>query len=225
MEGKAPELWHAGHGADRARCLQHRRRPHDRAARASSRGTPCSSSSGRRPAAPSRTLPRPAEAALASLTGAWDVAFQAGRGAPGRDQRSTPWARGATAPTPGVKYFSGTATYTKTIQAPAEWFKAGREAVARPGRREEYRRGLGQRQAARHLLEDAVPRGRDVGPQAGRQHPGDQGHQPLGQPPDRRLSSPASRRNTPTRRSQFYRADSPLLPSGLLGPVRVVRIE
>ncbi len=26
---------------------------------------------------------------------------------------------------PGVKYFSGVATYTKTLQAPAEWFRKG----------------------------------------------------------------------------------------------------
>ncbi len=25
----------------------------------------------------------------------------------------------------GVKYFSGTATYTKTVDAPASWFKSG----------------------------------------------------------------------------------------------------
>jgi len=27
----------------------------------------------------------------------------------------------------GVKYFSGTGTYSKTVQAPAEWFKSGQE--------------------------------------------------------------------------------------------------
>jgi hypothetical protein len=30
-----------------------------------------------------------------------------------------------------VKYFSGTGTYSKTIDAPAEWFKAG--AALKPG--------------------------------------------------------------------------------------------
>ena len=33
--------------------------------------------------------------------------------------------RGATVPDKGVKYFSGTGTYTKTIQASADWFKSG----------------------------------------------------------------------------------------------------
>ena len=61
-----------------------------------------------------------------------------------------------------------------------------REALPRSGRREEHRRGDGEREASRHVLEDAVPRGRDLGAQAGREHARDQGDQPVGQPADRR---------------------------------------
>ena len=57
------------------------------------------------------------------MDGPWDVSFPDG-GAPAKitlDNLSS-WHENADA---GVKYFSGTGTYTKTIQAPAEWFKAG----------------------------------------------------------------------------------------------------
>ncbi|MBP1766624.1 MAG: Alpha-L-arabinofuranosidase precursor, partial [Candidatus Aminicenantes bacterium] len=74
--------------------------------------------------APSRALLVPAETTLASITGAWDVAFQADRGAPAKVSLDAlgSWSEN---PDPGVKYFSGTAIYTKAVQAPAEWFKAG----------------------------------------------------------------------------------------------------
>jgi hypothetical protein len=61
---------------------------------------------------------------LATVDGAWDVSFQPDRGAPASvkfDQLSS-WSENADA---GVKYFSGTGTYTKTIQASADWFKDG----------------------------------------------------------------------------------------------------
>lgn len=61
---------------------------------------------------------------LTTVEGPWDVGFQENLGAPARLQfaRLGSWTANAEA---GVKFFSGTATYTKTIRAPRDWFKAG----------------------------------------------------------------------------------------------------
>jgi hypothetical protein len=75
-------------------------------------------------AAPSRTLPKLVETQLATLDGAWNVSFQAGRGAPAsiKLDKLASWSDN---PDEGVKYFSGTGAYTTTVQAQAGWFKAG----------------------------------------------------------------------------------------------------
>jgi hypothetical protein len=72
----------------------------------------------------SRTLPQVVETELATVEGPWNVAFQPGRGAPASITLDSlmSWTDVAHA---GVKYFSGTGTYTKTIQASPEWFKKG----------------------------------------------------------------------------------------------------
>jgi hypothetical protein len=79
----------------------------------------------RKPASsPSHTLPKLAETQLAAGDGAWNVRFQPGRGAPASItlDKLASWSDN---PDAGVKYFSGTGTYTTTIQAPADWFKPG----------------------------------------------------------------------------------------------------
>ncbi|HSZ16396.1 MAG TPA: glycosyl hydrolase [Terracidiphilus sp.] len=71
-----------------------------------------------------RRLPEESDAQLATVNGPWKVDFEAGRGAPASialDQLSS-WSDSADK---GVKYFSGTGTYTDTLNAPAEWFKKG----------------------------------------------------------------------------------------------------
>jgi hypothetical protein len=72
--------------------------------------------------ATSRTLPQVVETQLATVEGSWNLSFQAGRGAPASITLDTlmSWSDSADA---GVKYFSGTGAYTKTIQAAADWFK------------------------------------------------------------------------------------------------------
>jgi len=83
----------------------------------------------RRPAAsPSRTLSRAVESLLATVTNAWDVTFPAGFGAPPKARFRTLASWTVDADT-GVKYFSGTATYTTTIQAPKSWFKPGAQVL------------------------------------------------------------------------------------------------
>jgi hypothetical protein len=72
----------------------------------------------------SRTLPEIVETKLATLDDSWDVSFQPGRGAPAsvKLDRLASWNDNADK---GVRYFSGTGTYTKTIQASADWFRPG----------------------------------------------------------------------------------------------------
>ena len=72
----------------------------------------------------SHTLPHLTDTTVTTIDGPWKVAFQPGRGAPEAitlDQLSD-WSQNNDA---GVKYFSGIGTYTKTVQASAEWFRKG----------------------------------------------------------------------------------------------------
>jgi hypothetical protein len=68
---------------------------------------------------PSTGIPT-TETLLAALEGAWDVSFQPDRGAPATITLGSlnSWSESSDA---GVKYFSGTATYAKTFQASSEW--------------------------------------------------------------------------------------------------------
>jgi alpha-L-rhamnosidase/F5/8 type C domain len=62
------------------------------------------------------------ETTLTTLTGPWTVTFQAGRGAPAsiKMNQLSDW---STNDDPGVKYFSGVGTYTKIVEAAPEWFR------------------------------------------------------------------------------------------------------
>jgi len=148
-----------------------------------------------------RNLPQPRERPLGSVDGPWGVRFQPDRGAPANAtfDRLSPWNESAD---PGVKYFSGTATYEKTIQAPVAWFEDGGELWL----------DLGE---VKNLAEVRV-NGESLGI--------------VWTEPFRVNVSKALRpgenkleiRVTNLWVNAFYQADSPLLPSGLLGPVRVV---
>ena len=72
----------------------------------------------------SHTLPATAEAELAAVNGSWKVSFQPGRGAPPSItlRKLASWTARSDA---GVKYFSGTGTYTTTLDTKADWFKKG----------------------------------------------------------------------------------------------------
>ncbi len=74
--------------------------------------------------AESLSLPKPVESQLTTVEGPWDVSFQSGRGAPAsvKLDELISWSDSQDR---GVKYFSGIGTYTKTIQASSEWFKHG----------------------------------------------------------------------------------------------------
>ena len=72
----------------------------------------------------SRTVPVPSETVLTQVDDPWTVDFQPDRGAPASIslEKLASWSDNADS---GVKYFSGTGTYTTIIDAPESWFTSG----------------------------------------------------------------------------------------------------
>ena len=64
-----------------------------------------------------RVLPDPIHTTVANVKGPWEVEFQAGRGAPksAKFEELSDWSDSSNS---GIKYFSGTATYLNTIEIP-----------------------------------------------------------------------------------------------------------
>jgi hypothetical protein len=80
-----------------------------------------------RNAAPQRTpAPAKSDTWLATIEGPWTVTFPPNWGAPASVEMSDliSWTANSD---PGVKYFSGTATYSKTIRADRSWFRPGQQ--------------------------------------------------------------------------------------------------
>ena len=150
-------------------------------------------------------------------------------------------------PNAGVRYFSGTASYEKEIEIPADRLSRRTRALARSGPGERLCRGIPERPGFRRAVETAVPRKRHgcgtPGPNklvvkvtnlwpnrliGDEQLPPDcewQGKQ-LKEWPQWLLEGKPS----PTGRLTFttwhhYTKDSPLLESGLLGPVTLRTAE
>jgi hypothetical protein len=72
----------------------------------------------------SYALPKVTENQVATVEGPWKLAFEPGRGAPESVtlDKLVAWNDSGDQ---GVKYFSGAGTYTTTLQAPPEWLKKG----------------------------------------------------------------------------------------------------
>ena len=70
---------------------------------------------------PSLALPLMEEKLIATLQGPWQVSFQPGRGAPASFEMPQ-LASWSVNPDAGVKYFSGSGTYHETFIAPQDWF-------------------------------------------------------------------------------------------------------
>ena len=127
VAGKAPELWRAEDG--RTEPLSYRAAP-------GGVTVPLKLEPNeavfvvfrRKAAAPAWTAPKVTALDLAALEGPWTVSFEPRRGAPARAtfDKLISW---PTSSDPGVKYFSGGATYAKTIDAPASWFAPGRRVL------------------------------------------------------------------------------------------------
>ncbi len=219
VEGKAPEIWHPETGkieqasyfiADGHTTVPLRMEPNDAVFVVFSKKAALSS----------LKLAQPVETQLAVLDGTWNVSFEPNRGAPAHivlDQL-TSWSENAN---PGVKYFSGTGSYTKNIQAPSNWFKNDSQiwldlgSVKNLAEVEVNGKSLGivwktpfrvnvtgVLKQGGNTLEVKVTNlwvNRLIGDQ---------------QPNNKEKITYTTRK--------FYRADSPLLPSGLLGPVTIV---
>jgi hypothetical protein len=174
-------------------------------------------------ATPSRTLRKRSETEVATVEGAWNVGFQPDRGAPAKITlaKLSSWSDNADE---GVKYFSGTGTYTKTVQAPAAWFKTGARLWLDLGDVKNLAQ-VSVNGAALGIVWEP-PFRVDV---TGAMKPGANAlvvkvtnlwvDRLIGD-----LQPNVTKKYTYTAQ-QFYRADSPLLPSGLLGPVRLIRIQ
>ena len=167
--------------------------------------------------APSLTIAEPVETRVAALEGPWVVHFQPNRGAPDAITLDslTSWSENSDA---GVRYFSGTGTYTNSIQAPGEWFQKGTRLWLDLGSVKNLAEvsvngkplGIVWKPPFRIDVTDALKAGANaveirvtnlwVNRLVGDEQSG------------------VTKKYTLTTQ-QFYRADSPLLPSGLLGPV------
>ena len=167
----------------------------------------------------SRTIPEVTETQLAVVNGPWEVSFQPDRGAPETaafDALSS-WSEN---PDPGVKYFSGMANYTTTVQAPDDWFQSGAQLWLDLGSVKNLAEivvngkslGIVWKIPFKVNVTDAFKPGENiidikvtnlwVNRLIGDQQPG------------------ATKLTYTT--MPFYRADSPLMPSGLLGPVTLL---
>jgi hypothetical protein len=218
VAGKAPELWRAEDG--RAEPLSYRATPGGVTVPLTLEPHEAAFVVFRRKAtAPAWTAPKVTAANLATIEGPWTVSFEPGRGAPATATFDTliSWPTSADA---GVKYFSGAATYAKTIEAPASWFAPGRRLLLDLGEVRElavvsvdgkpvatswhapYRVDLtGKLRPGANRLEIKVVN-LWVNRLVGDKQPGAVA----------RAFAPQSP----------YKADSELRPSGLLGPVRIV---
>jgi hypothetical protein len=125
VEGKAPELWHADTGmmepaayriANATTTVPLHLDPYGTVFVVFRKPSPSPS--------PSLSLPAKSESAVATVEGPWEVSFEADRGAPEKItlDKLMSWSDSTDE---GVKYFSGHGTYTKTVDAPADWFKPG----------------------------------------------------------------------------------------------------
>jgi hypothetical protein len=225
VDGKAPELWDAASGQTQPASYSI----------ASGRTTvpihlePYGTTfvMFRKPAeTAARTLPEEKETVVVggddSLNKDWAVSFEPSRGAPETAQfdRLISWSESAD---PGVKYYSGSATYTKTIEVPArvfapgvhQWLDLGDvENIAEVSVNGKYQ-GILWKGPFRIDVTPALVPGRNqivvqvtnlwVNRMIGDQQPW-------------ALKKYAFADFTP------YKADSPLLPSGLLGPVRLLSV-
>jgi hypothetical protein len=172
---------------------------------------------------PSRIISPPVETLVAIIEGPWEVSFQPNRGAPAQItlEDLVPWNENSDS---GVKYFSGTGTYFKAVQVPAEWLEAGQEIWINLGNVKYLAEvllngqslGIVWKNPFRVNITDALQEGENmlqvkvtnlwVNRLIGDQQPG--------------VTNPCTYTT-----QAFYQADSPLLPSGLLGPVQIVSLS
>jgi len=222
VTGKAPELWHAETGdvepasyllANGRTIVPLRLAPDDAVFVVFRKAA----------AAPARALPDPVESELLTIAGPWTVAFQPGRGAPAsaRFDALSSWSESAD---PGIKYFSGTATYAASFDVPAHWFVSGTR----------YWFDLGDVKNLAEVKVNGAPGGtvwkapfRVDATEALKPGPNTLEIKVANLWVNRLIGDkqPGVTKTTTYTAVEFYKADSPLLPSGLLGPVRIVGLK
>ncbi|HEV2326102.1 MAG TPA: glycosyl hydrolase [Terracidiphilus sp.] len=168
----------------------------------------------------SLTVADPTDTTVANINGPWKVDFQPGRGAPASItmDKLIDWSKSDDS---GVKYFSGIGTYTKTVQASPDWFRKGAHLWIALGDVKNLAvvtvngKNMGETWHAPYRVDvtSALKPGANqirievvnawVNRLIGDQQPGATKYTFADVKP--------------------YRADSQLLPSGLIGPVTVVR--
>ena len=169
------------------------------------------------------TLPVTEEKQLLSIEGSWNVIFQKDRGAPAgaKFDKLVSFTENADA---GIKYFSGTATYTKTIVADKNWFTGHAQLWLDLGDVENLAEvivngrslGIVWKQPFRIDITGALKAGENkieikvtnlwVNRLIGDAQP--------------EITNKITYTTMP-----FYQANSKLLPSGLLGPVRIISVK
>lgn len=173
-------------------------------------------------AAPSRTIAVSTDRGVATVPGSWTVRFQPNRGAPETMTLSSlqSWSDHSDA---GVKYFSGTAVYTRTVDVPAALLSQGARLWIDLGDVKNLAEvavngtplGIVWKRPFRLDATSALKAGANalevkvtnlwVNRMIGDRQPN------------------ATTKYTFTA-PVFYKANSPLLPSGLIGPVRIVQV-
>lgn len=166
------------------------------------------------------TVPEIKETLLATLDKPWRIAFQKDRGAPANItvNKLSSWTDNTDN---GVKYFSGTAAYTQTIDAAADWFKKDAGLWI----------DLGDVKNIAEVLVNGKPAGIVW------KHPFQVDISALLKPGKNNLEirvtnlwvnrligdqQPDVEKKITYTTMPFYKAGAPLLPSGLLGPVRII---
>lgn len=174
-------------------------------------------------AAPFRTLPHPKSEELETISGPWQVSFPPDGGAPPEVKldKLVSW---TDYPDDGVKYFSGTATYAKDIQVPKEWFRPGARLLLDLGKVEVIAQVSVNGQALKEVLwKPPFQIDLTSALKPGRNH---LGIKVTNLWPNRIIGD--QQPNAPKKYAWLdykpFRANSPLLKSGLLGPVRLVTI-
>jgi len=175
----------------------------------------------RHPAAgPSRMLPHLVSSDLATIQGPWQVSFPPNWGAPPQISLETlsSWTDSSDA---GVKYFSGTATYGKDVDVPQSWLRQGAKVVLDLGKVKEIAELSVNGRAVGGILWKP-PFQADITPAL---KPGTN-HLEIRVTnlwPNRMIGDlqPGAGKTYTFTDWKFYKADSPLMESGLLGPVKL----
>ena len=173
----------------------------------------------------SHSVPKPTETTLATVEGAWDLAFEDRTAKPEGEPKTvhldklSSWSDSSD---PAIRYFAGHGTYTRHIDAPADWFKSNTPVML----------DLGDVANLAEVTVNGKPLGTvwktpyrlDV---TSAMHPGDNTveirvvnlwvNRLIGD-----AQPNAANKLTFTARNP-YKANSPLVPAGLLGPVRLIR--